>query len=405
MNTEAVNVLVIEDDEEDFFIARSILAGSRDGRFAVTWAASLAEGLQRLGPGIDVVLLDLTLPDSQGWETFERVQSQAPAVTIILLTGVDDADLAIRAVHAGAQDYVVKGDQEALLLCRAVLYGLERKRIKDRLEQVVGELRLRYEEMAADLEVAREVQLAFMPRTYPSFPPAAAPEQSLIRFGHFYHPCRTVGGDFFSILPVSETAAGVFICDVMGHGLRSALVTAIIRGLLEELRSVARDPGRLLTKANRAFTAVVHQPQQPIFASALYLLLDLGTGTLSGANAGHPPPLRLPADGSEATALPLGGRSFGPALGIDGDHSYVSSHWPLAAGDRLLLYTDGLTELADPQAEQFGTTRLLKAAQTHAAEPLKALVRAVVLDAVGFSASDEPEDDICLVGVQAGGGP
>lgn len=405
MNNEAVSVLLIEDDEEDYIIARRILTHSTEGRFSLTWAASLGEGLERLGPGIDVVLLDLSLPDSQGWETFERVHARAPGVAIILLTGLNDGDLGRRAVHEGAQDYVVKGEQEAQWLCRTILYGVERKRIKDRLEQVVEELRLRNEQMAADLNVAREVQLALMPRAYPVFPPAAPPEQNRIRFGHFYHPCRTVGGDFFSIIPVSDYAAGVFICDVMGHGMRSALVTAIIRGLLEELRSVAHDPGRLLTKANRAFSAVLRQPHEAIFASALYVLVDVENDALTGANAGHPPPLHLSADGATAAPIRFEGRAFGPALGIDDESCYETSRWSLAAGDRLLLFTDGLIELTDQKAEEYGTAHLLQAARAHAQESLEQLVRSVILDAVGFSAREEPEDDICLVGVQAGGVP
>jgi len=81
------------------------------------------------------------------------------------------------------------------------------------------------------------------------------------------------------------------MCDVMGHGMRSALVTAIVRGLLEELRPVAGDPGKVLTEANRAFTAVLRQPHELIFASALYVVADTQAGCLTGANAGHPAPL------------------------------------------------------------------------------------------------------------------
>jgi sigma-B regulation protein RsbU (phosphoserine phosphatase) len=300
---------------------------------------------------------------------------------------------------------VVKGEQEALLLCRAILYGVERKRIKARLEQVVGELRQRNAQMAADLNMAREVQLALLPRGYPPFPPTARPADSRLRFAHFYLPCRTVGGDFFSIIPVSDQAAGVFICDVMGHGMRSALVTAIIRGLLEELRSVAHEPGRLLTKANRAFSAVLRQPHQALFASALYVLVDPEHGTLTGANAGHPAPLRLPAEGGTAEMLAFTGRSFGPALGIDGEAGYETCGWTLAPGDRLLLYTDGLTELTDAQAQEYGESRLLAAARRHAGNPLAALVDAIILDAGAFCAEEEPADDICLVGVQTAGAP
>lgn len=405
MSDEVLKVLLIEDDEEDYLIARRILARPSIGRFELVWASTLTEGLARLGPGIDAVLLDLSLPDSQGWDTFARVQDQAPGAAIILLTGLDDGDLGMRAIQQGAQDYVVKGEQEAHVLCRAILFGVERKRIKDRLQQVVSELRQHNAQMAADLRVAREVQLALLPQSYPAFPPSAGAGGSRIRFSHFYHPCRAVGGDFFTILPVSDLAAGVFLCDVMGHGMRSALVTAILRGLLEELRSTAQDPGQLLTRANRAFAAILRQPHAPLFASAVYLLVDLQNGVLAGANAGHPPPVRLARSGCAAETLAFTGRSFGPALGIDDRCEYTACRWDLAPGERLLLYTDGLVELADEAGRQYGPERLLAAAARDGAASLESLLRAIMLDAGSFCGRGEPADDICLVGVQTGGEP
>jgi serine phosphatase RsbU (regulator of sigma subunit) len=404
MDDRKVNVLLIEDDESDYLIARRLLSRSAEPRFDVAWANTLESGLARVGPAVDAILLDLTLPDSRGWETFVRAYAGAPAIPIILLTGVDDEALGVRAVHGGAQDYLVKGRLDTYLLCRAVLHAIERKKIKDRLEQLVEELRIRNERMEADLSVAREAQLALMPRAYPTFPPGVDPPRSRVRFAHIYRPCRTVGGDFFSVTALSDTAAGVFIGDVMGHGMRSALVTAVLRGLLEELRAAAGNPGELLTEVSRALNALLRQPRELIFVSALYLVIDSATGCVSGANAGHPLPLVLPARAGGARPLEFPAPAFGPALGILEGHTYGVTNWRVEEGDRLLLYTDGLVELADESGADYGCGRLAAAATRHGGEPIESLVREVMADAERFAGRPEFEDDICLVAAELAGG-
>src|SRR5208282_2075991 len=90
---------------------------------------------------------------------------------------------------------------------------------------------------------------------------------------------------------LTDTAAGVFICDVLGHGLRAALVTAIVRGLLEELTAIAMDPGRVLSEINDGLMAIFRQTETPMLVSAFYLVVDTTEGKLCYASAGHPPPV------------------------------------------------------------------------------------------------------------------
>ena len=130
------------------------------------------------------------------------------------------------------------------------------------------ELRFRNEQMEEDLRMAREIQQAIIPQQYPCFPQSASPEQSALRFCHRYLPTGAVGGDFFNIRPLSDTRAGIFICDVMGHGVRSALVTAILRALVEELTPVATDPGELLGQINRDLRSILKQSGTPLFTTA-----------------------------------------------------------------------------------------------------------------------------------------
>jgi len=140
MADRSTKVLLIEDNPADARLIREILSEAkrsalssiRGYTFDLEWAECLAAGLERLAAeGVDVVLLDLSLPDSQGLETFAKVHDRALHVPIILLTGLDDEELAVRTVQEGAQDYLVKGRVDSSLLARAIRYAIERKRAEE----------------------------------------------------------------------------------------------------------------------------------------------------------------------------------------------------------------------------------------------------------------------------------
>ena len=134
MDTKPIHVLHVEDDPVAAMLMGGLLVESRQARFEVERADRLAPALERLAAGgIDVVLLDLSLPDSQGMDTFSRTHAQCPDLPIILLSGHDDESLAIQTVKLGAQDYLVKSYINGHLLERAILYALERKRAAETL--------------------------------------------------------------------------------------------------------------------------------------------------------------------------------------------------------------------------------------------------------------------------------
>jgi Flp pilus assembly CpaE family ATPase len=131
MGDKVMKVLLIEDNPGDARLIREMLAEERVASFDLERADRLSTGLGRLAVGgIDVVLLDLSLPDSQGLSTFVRVHAQAPEVPIVLLTGLDDEQLAVEAMRQGAQDYLVKGQVDSSLLVRSMRYAIERHRAR-----------------------------------------------------------------------------------------------------------------------------------------------------------------------------------------------------------------------------------------------------------------------------------
>lgn len=141
MTEETVRVLIVEDDEDDYIYTRHLLSADKGGHYDVRWADRLETAVSYLGSlQLDVVLLDLSLPDSFGWDTFTTVRHRAPDVPVILLTGVQDEELGARAVHAGAQDYLVKGGLSTALLCRSIRYAIERRRAQDALRTAYRDL-------------------------------------------------------------------------------------------------------------------------------------------------------------------------------------------------------------------------------------------------------------------------
>ena len=396
-----IRVLLIEDNPGDARLIEFMLEAAGAGLFRIALVERLSEGLKRLAAGgIDIVLSDLSLPDSRGLETFTRLHGQAPQVPIIVLSGLNDTTIAVAAVHEGAQDYLVKGQVDGQLLARSIRYAIERKRMSEQLHRYANELREKNAQLEADFNMAREIQQIFLSHPHPTFPKTASPAESALTFVQRYLPAAAVGGDFFDIFPISDTTAGVFICDVMGHGMRAALITAIMRGLIEELMPVAGDAGKFVMEVNRSLRAILRQTRESFLATAFYAVVDVAAGELRFSNAGHPSPFRVERSRGAVETLKQYESRHGPALGLFERAVYSTCICPIAAGDLIVLYTDGLYEVTNPEGAEFGQDRLLEAMQRGVRLPAGALFDQILSEVRAFSMGNEFGDDVCLVGVE-----
>ena len=396
-----IRVLLIEDNPGDARLIELMLREADRNSFELHRAERLEDGLRELGSGdIDIVLSDLSLPDSQGMDTFRRLHSRAPHVPIIVLSGLNDTTLALNAVHFGAQDYLIKGQVDGQLLGRAMRYAIERKRMTEQLHRYAAELREKNAQLESDFSMAREIQQIFLPNQYPTFPHSVAPEESLLKFSHRYISAAAVGGDFFDIFAITDTTAGVFICDVMGHGMRAALITAIMRGLTEELMPVAAHPGKFLTEINRSLRTILRRTREPFLATAFYGVADAESGELRFANAGHPSPFRLQRNSNEVRPLKVYDSRHGPALGLFERTNYTTCRCPLAPGDLIFLFTDGVYEVTNAQGEEFGQEKLLDVVRRRIRFPAEQLFTELLSEVQKFSGGEEFEDDVCLVGLE-----
>jgi len=256
-------------------------------------------------------------------------------------------------------------------------------------------------EVEADVRMARQVQEIFLPRQFPVFPRGVPPEASSLRFSHRYIPATTLGGDFFQVLQFSDSRCGVLICDVMGHGVRAGLLTAMIRGVVGEMDSRAEDPSRVIAEINHALAPIYLQTGEPIFATAFFGVIDTNNSTLTFCNAGHPPPLIRRGPTSKVDALELA--SPEPAAGLLDDFIYTPHIVPFESGDMLLCYTDGLFEASDANGLLFGETRLRAAVGLQPGMPGADLIEHLISEVVAHTGCADFEDDICVFTVESTG--
>lgn len=309
-------------------------------------------------------------------------------------------------VNQEKSNFGPEGEVQWSLVTKIPLYDLQRK-----LTGLVGishditrrklaeeENRRRTAEMEADVRMARQVQEAFLHRPYPAFPPGSAPGAGALRFAHRYLAASTLGGDFFSILPLGPRACGVLVCDVMGHGVRAGLLTALVRGVVDEIGRSATDPAHVLGEINRSLMPVVEQTGQPVFATAFYGVIDLDQRTLAHASAGHPPPLIRRQAG---TIERLAAADPEPAAGLIADFAYTTTRTAFVPGDLLLGYTDGVIEASNDAGVQFGEERL--AAALTAADGADAACHTLTTALAAHRGHHAFEDDLCMVTIAFAG--
>jgi sigma-B regulation protein RsbU (phosphoserine phosphatase) len=391
------HILIVDDEAPN----RDLLEGLIEsfGHDSIT-AGSGPEALEKISPEIDLVLLDVMMPGMDGFEVVRQIRSRpdVDTIPIVMATALTEKEDRLRAVEAGANDFITKPIDKTELKVR-LDSQLRIKEAQDEVRQQREELRRRNAEMEADLDLAREIQQAFLPQQYVSFPRVVGPLEGALRFHHRYLPASTLGGDFTDILILSETEAGMFICDVMGHGVRSALITAVARGLVEELLPRAFDPGRFLSEFNHSLTAILGRSRTPMFATSCFLVADVAAGTIRYANAGHPTPLRVRRQKGRVEPLPFESGAVGPALGVFPDYEYSTCQCDLEDNDLVMLFTDGLYEV-EGENGCYDEDQLREAVQRRMALSASPLFDALLGEVQQFAGGQPFLDDVCIVGME-----
>ena len=405
------SVLVVDDNEMN----RDMLARrlQRKGYgVAVAHDGDLALELIR-DHRFDLVLLDVMMPGLNGLEVLKilREAHTATDLPIIMATARGESEDIVKALALGANDYVTKPLDFPVVLARVQTH-LALKRAAEQVKQLERTLAERNREleqtnarlekvndrMSGDLKAAAKIQETFLPRELPHVPGTA--------FAWIYRPCDELGGDGLNIVPLGGGRIGLYILDVSGHGVASALLSVTLSRVLspppDPSSILVRDgnvpdrpeitpPAEVADRLNRLFP---FDPATGQFTTMIYGILDAVTGEFRYVSAGNPGPVHLPAG-----AGPVILESQGFPIGLAED-AYEERSVRLAAGDRLYLYSDGVPEAMDPVGEQFGYARLLQAIGRGWSEPLQEDVAALLGEIERWRGAASAQDDVAILAVE-----
>ena len=377
-----LSVLLVEDDRGDALLVEELVADV-DIDVRLGWARSMADAeleLANLRP--DCVLLDLNLPDANGIAALDRVTKCAPAIPIVVLTGLTDEHFGVSALASGAQDYLVKGRVDAEMLRRALLYAIERKRAE------LTAADLRDSQLRAQENSRLERGLLPSPLLFddPGVDIVAA-----------YRPSRKnalLGGDFYDFVQTPDRTVHVMIGDVAGHGPDEAALGVALRIAWRALTFAGLRGSDRMRQLGRILHA--ERASNKIFATVLSLAIPPDSSTITAVRAGHPGML-LHGGGTVEWVEPPGG----PALGLrSGD--WAPQQVELPAGYGLVLLTDGLFEgHSGIGNERLGEDGLLELARSLAHLPGETFVEALITGAEERAGNHGGlTDDIAVVRVE-----
>jgi serine phosphatase RsbU (regulator of sigma subunit) len=317
-----LHVLLVEDDEGDAFLVRELLSEA-DAGFDLQVASTLAQA-KTLMSGVQCVLLDLGLPDAEGIDGLRKLLAVAGSAAVCVLTGRSDEHLGVAAVAEGAQDYLVKGQVDGVLLSRALRYAVERKR-SDENTQRLREIELRQAESA-------RLERGLLPQ-----PLMSTTEVSVHTFYRSGRAMGLLGGDFFDVVQTAADRLQVIVGDVCGHSVDEAALGVELRVAWRALVLAGVPEDKVLGALEQVLMS--ERRAREVFATVAAVVLDLSANKATVRLAGHPPPVLL----SGGRAVPVTART-GIVLGVRPtptpatDVELSGDHWSL------LMYTDGLIE-------------------------------------------------------------
>src|SRR3954463_9028882 len=350
----------------------------------------------------DLILLDINMPEMNGYEVCEQLKADEllVGIPVIFISALTDQLDKVKAFATGRLDSITKPFQIEELHARVETH-LKLHRLQVELEDANKRLADVNNRMSRDLKAAAKIQESFLPRNLPRIPGAD--------FAWIYRPCDELAGDGLNIIPLGDDKVALYILDVSGHGVASALLSVTVSRLLslpsDPSSILIRDadvpngiettpPGDVAAHLNRLFPfdAAITQ-----FSTLLYGVLNSGTGEFRYVSAGHPGPVHLPRNGE-----PVILESTGSPIGL-ADDAYEERLIQLGAGDRLYLYSDGAPEAMDSDGKAFGEEQLLAWIGQRRLELINDNVVGLAESIVRWRGVETPQDDISILAVEFSG--
>jgi phosphoserine phosphatase RsbU/P len=369
--------ILIADDQPDLIDALRLLLKGEG--IQIEAATSPEAALAAIATGsFDLLLMDLnysgdTTSGREGITLLSKVQTLDNLLPVVVMTGWGSVDLAVEAMRLGVRDFVQKpwDNHQLLTTLRAEIEEGRARRQRLELEQ-------------RELEEARRIQRKLLP--------AVMPQIDGWEIAASWQPASGVGGDCFDAIAFGSTRLTLSIADVVGKGIPAALLMSNLQAAVRAFATATAEPAELCNQVNRILCGHIAEGR---FISFFYCLLDTDEGSLTFANAGHYPPVLVRTNGAVERLT-----DGGPVLGVFPDRVYEQGQVAMQGGDRLVLYTDGITEARDSHDEEFGEQRLIDLVKDNRACSAPAL-QARLAEAVSAFTEQRFQDDATLI-VMAG---
>jgi phosphoserine phosphatase RsbU/P len=382
--SETGHILVVDDNAMNRdMLSRRLVRQGHTIREAANGRDAL--GLMAVEP-FDLVLLDIMMPEMNGYEVLERLRADEEMrhIPVILISALDDVESVIKGIQNGADDHLPKPFNAHILNAR-VGACLAKKRLRDR-EQ------LHARALTREMDIAREIQAGFLPEQLP--------DPKGWDLAARFRPARSVAGDFYDAFPIEGgRRIGIAVADVCGKGVGAALFMALFRTLIRALadRTFSPDgePGQQVTGLVRAvsdYIATTHGSAN-MFATVFFAVLDPTSGEIVYVNAGHDAPVITGPDGITAVLAPTG-----PAVGLLPDMEFASARAAIAPGETLVVFTDGVIDARADNGDTFSQERLLGLLE-HPGASASATLDAVETAIHAHAGHADPFDDITLFAV------
>jgi sigma-B regulation protein RsbU (phosphoserine phosphatase) len=369
-------VLVVDDAPANLQVVRSILKDDFKIRVATSGAKAL--DLVKVKPHPDLILLDVMMPEMDGYEVCGILKSTPLArdIPVIFLTGKTETDDETKGFEVGAVDYIHKPFSPAVVRARVHTHLVLREARELLARQLL--------DINNELEMAREIQLSILPHEIPTI--------RGLEIAARYIPMSSVAGDFYDFIIVDEKHAGILVADVSGHGLPAALIASMLQVALAAQLPHAADPAQVLAGLNHSLCGKFKHH----FVTASYVFVDMERNVLSCAAAGHPPLLMWRASAGCASEV----LENGLLLGLFPEATYSFVEVPLEPGDKAILYTDGILEARSPSEQEFGPDLLKGFLESNHNLKANAFADLLLDELTGWSEhpkEDGQEDDITLL--------
>ncbi|HEY6119659.1 MAG TPA: SpoIIE family protein phosphatase [Pyrinomonadaceae bacterium] len=375
---------LIADDQPDVLAAlRLLLKGAGYQTEAATSPAAVLDAIKR--NNFDVVLMDLnyardTTSGQEGLDLIASIRALDSVVPIVVMTAWGSVDLAVETMRRGVRDFVQKPWDNSRLL-HTLRTQIEQGRAKRRQHRRNAENRIHNRRLRAEFEEALEIQRGLLPKEMPTIPG--------FELMSAWQPANTVSGDYVAAFKLNDDLTALCVADVAGKGLPAALLMANMQAALKSAASETTQPHEVCSHVNQVMSG--NMPENK-FITCFYAVLDAKRKRLTFTNAGHNPPLLVRRNG-DWVSLKDGGR----VIGVFSETVYTQGEIQLRAGDRLLMFTDGLTEATNANGEEFGDERLIELVSGKR-NLTAADLQATLLQAVtGFNNGEFNDDATCLL--------